>query len=57
MFIMRLTIGTDSALSGKSGKTPTIAFGLIVFSLIKLELKSAHVTNTLCRPNAAELRK
>ena len=37
-----LTIGTDSALSGKSERTPTIAFGLIVFSLIKL--KPAHVT-------------
>ena len=56
MFTIRLTIVTYSALSGKSGRTPTIALGLIVFSLIKLELKPAHVTITLCRPRSAEVR-
>ena len=56
IFIIRLPIGTDSALSGKGGRTPTIALGLIVVSLIRLELKLAHVTITLRRPRSAELR-
>ena len=54
MFIIRLTIVAYFALSGKSGRTPTITFGLIVFSLIKLELNPAHVTITFCRPRSAE---
>ena len=56
MFIIRLSIGTDSALSGKSGRTPTIALGLIVFSLIQLQLKPANITMTLHRPRSAQSR-
>ena len=54
IFMIRLPIGTDSALSGKVEKHhPWVDRGLFV---IKLELKPAHVTITLRRPRSAKLR-